>query len=127
MCMIKSTDRQSVNLRIKQIREYHRLMPNSFAKILGVEESILDSIEDDTFFCFEKVNISLLCQVFNINENWLRTGEGQMFVGEEVEISKLRQKYCLNDFDVGFIIKYMKLCESDRRVIEMYFRNIFKD
>ena len=53
---------------------------------------------------------------FNVNENWLRTGQGDMFI-ETIDsmIENLAKKYNLNENDIDIIKNYIQLSEEDRK------------
>lgn len=53
-----------------------------FGERLGVSESVIVNIEYDRLKRPEQKEslYKLICREFNVNENWLRTGEGDMFV-----------------------------------------------
>jgi transcriptional regulator with XRE-family HTH domain len=68
----------SVNRRIKQIRQALRLSQVQFSRIISLSSGYLAGVEVEK----RKVNnrlIKLICSSFNVNENWLKTGEGEMF------------------------------------------------
>jgi transcriptional regulator with XRE-family HTH domain len=68
----------SINQRIKQIRETLELSQRSFSSILSLSHSYIASIETDS----RKVNgrlVKLVVSEFAVNEGWLLTGEGEMF------------------------------------------------
>ncbi len=51
-----------------------------FAEKLGMSRSYLSQIEiDDPNAIVSDKTISLICKEFNVNEEWLRTGSGEMF------------------------------------------------
>lgn len=64
--------------RIKEIRKALNLNQNEFAEKLGLSQSTLAMIEVGKR-TFSDKHIKLICVTFNINENWLRTGNGNMF------------------------------------------------
>ena len=64
--------------RIKALRKELGLKQNDFAKRLGLTQTSLSMIEMGHNAVTEK-NIKLICMTFDVNEHWLRTGEGQMF------------------------------------------------
>lgn len=64
--------------RIKEIRKALSLNQNEFAEKIGLSQSTLAMIEVGKR-TFSDKHIKLICTTFGINENWLRTGEGNMF------------------------------------------------
>ena len=64
--------------RITALRKELGLKQIDFAKRLGVTQASLSMIEMGHNAITEK-NIKLICMTFNVNEHWLRTGEGEMF------------------------------------------------
>jgi len=63
-----------------------------FAQHLGLSQSTLAMIEVGKRKFSDK-HIKIICSTFNINENWLRTGEGEMFN------SSLYEKELIDVFD----------------------------
>ena len=66
-----------MNSRIKQLRNFLGLTQLNFASKIGLKSSISE-IENGKAPITERTIISI-CSVFNVNENWLRTGNGKMF------------------------------------------------
>lgn len=77
-----------MNERLKELRKSLKMSQAEFAKALGVGQSSLAMIETNRRPLTNK-NIKLICAEFNVNEEWLRTGEGEMFVirSDEEEIA----------------------------------------
>jgi len=73
-----------VRQRIRDVRKALRLSQKEFAKRLGMQSGALSMIEVGDNALTEK-NIKLICMTFNLNENWLRTGDGEMFVSSPYE------------------------------------------
>lgn len=65
--------------RIKKIRKELDLTQQEFADRIGVKRGAIANYEIGRNEPTDSV-ISLICREFNINEDWLRTGEGEMFV-----------------------------------------------
>lgn len=68
-----------MNDRIKQIRLELGLSQEEFGRRLGVGRGAITNIE------LNKVEpkslfVDLICREFNVSENWLRTGQGEMFI-----------------------------------------------
>lgn len=76
----------TIGNRIELIRKRKKLSRRAFAEKFGVSESVIVNIEFDRLKKPDQKEAlyRLICQEFDINENWLRTGEGEM----EVELSK---------------------------------------
>jgi transcriptional regulator with XRE-family HTH domain len=64
--------------RVIAIRKTLKLNQTEFAKRLGMKSTSLSMVELGNNAVTEK-NIKLICMLFNVNENWLRTGAGEMF------------------------------------------------
>ena len=68
-----------MNNRIAMVRKTLKLTQEGFAEKIGLTRNFIWLIEKG-----ERVpsgrTISDICREFNINETWLRTGEGEMFV-----------------------------------------------
>ena len=64
--------------RIKQIRTFYKLTQQEFADRLKVSRSNIANYEKDNRTPIDAM-IVLICREFNVNEEWLRTGKGEMF------------------------------------------------
>lgn len=63
--------------RIKEIRTSYNLTQQTFADRLQITRSNIAGYETGKRIPSDAV-VSLICREFNIDENWLRTGEGDM-------------------------------------------------
>ncbi|GMO66448.1 MAG: hypothetical protein Ta2A_14650 [Treponemataceae bacterium] len=78
-----------VNQRVKKIRKVLKLTQHDFAKILALSQSQIAGIETEHGNVNERT-IKLICDSFNANPQWLRTGEGEMFVQkDDAKLKKL--------------------------------------
>ena len=69
---------ESINQRVKQVREALDLSQRNFSTILALSSSYIAGVETD----IRKVNgrlIKLIAAEFGVSETWLTTGEGKMF------------------------------------------------
>lgn len=64
--------------RIKQLRKYFKLNQTAFGEKIGVNQSTITGYETGAR---EPLNNTILsiCREFNVNEEWLRSGTGEMF------------------------------------------------
>lgn len=67
-----------MNTRIKAVRKEAGLNQSQFAESLGLSRSMIARVEIGTEI-FSDRSLRELCRVYNINEEWLRTGEGDMY------------------------------------------------
>jgi len=65
--------------RIRQIRKALRLKQGEFADRIGLTQTAMSMIELEKVALTDK-NIKLICATFAVEEDWLRTGKGEMFV-----------------------------------------------
>ena len=68
----------SINERIKEVRGRIGLTQSKFAERIAISTSYLGEIELSTKVANERV-IRLVVAEFNVNDHWLRSGEGEMF------------------------------------------------
>lgn len=63
--------------RIKAIRKMNKLTQSDFGERIGVKGNTITGYETGLRSPSDAVVVSI-CREFNINETWLRTGEGEM-------------------------------------------------
>lgn len=68
-----------MNKRVKELRKYLKMSQEDFGKLLGITKSGVSDIESGRRKVTEQ-HIFMLKSQKNVNEQWLRTGEGKMFV-----------------------------------------------
>lgn len=61
--------------RIKELRKNKKLTQAEFGKRIGVKGNTITTYENGSRVPSEAV-IKSICRVFNVNEDWLRTGRG---------------------------------------------------
>lgn len=104
--------------RIKKIRQELNLTQQEFADRLGVKRGTIANYEIGRNEPVDSI-ISLICREFNVNEDWLRNGTGEMFAPEAAdELEALAKKYNFKHKDYVFI---EKLCKNETM------RNLLED
>ena len=63
--------------RIKEIRKHYKLTQGEFAEKIGIKQNTVTSYETGLRTPSDIV-ITSICREFDVNEHWLRTGEGNM-------------------------------------------------
>ena len=67
-----------MNERIKELRKVLNLSQESFSSKLNISRSHFAMIENGSKNITDRV-FSDICRVFNVNEEWLINGTGEMF------------------------------------------------
>ena len=111
-----------MNERLKKLRKTLDLTQQEFADRLGISRGNIGSYEVGKSALSDAV-ISLICREFNVNEDWLRTGEGEMFIqmtrDEEIAAVVARALRTEEDsFKKRFIAMLSALDESDWESLE---------
>lgn len=75
-----------MNTRIKELRKTLNLTQTEFGQLIGLKSS-MSEIESGKAPITERTIISI-CAKFNVNENWLRTGNGEMFIEEDKKFNE---------------------------------------
>lgn len=65
--------------RLRKLRKTLDLTQQEFAEKLGIKRSTMATYESGRNEPIDAV-ISLICREFNVNEEWLREGKGEMFI-----------------------------------------------
>lgn len=78
-----------MNERIKKLRKALGLTQQEFADKISISRGALATYEVGRNEPIDAV-ISLICREFNVSEDWLRTGEGEMFI-QKSEEDELKQ------------------------------------
>ncbi|MDR0668977.1 MAG: helix-turn-helix domain-containing protein [Treponema sp.] len=68
----------SVNQRIKQVRQALKLSQVQFSRVISLSSGYLAGVEVEKRKVNERL-IKLICSSFNVNEKWLKSGEGEIF------------------------------------------------
>lgn len=104
--------------RVKQIRSTLNMSQKEFAANLGVSQQTLSGVETDTRPLTDHT-IKTICSVFGVSEEWLRTGEGDMFPPlseEDDELTEWLARYASDDIPT---IKKRIILETCRSIDEI--------
>lgn len=105
--------------RIKKIRRELDLTQQEFADRLGVKRGAIANYEIGRNEPVDSI-ISLICREFSVNEEWLRTGYGEIFRASPTnELDALALKYNLTHRDYVFIEYLLKDVDA-RRAMENF-------
>lgn len=119
------------NERIRKLRRTLDLTQQEFADRLGVKRGTVATYERGNSQPSDSA-IMLICREFNVNETWLRTGRGEMFLetSRSDEIAAfvgdvLRDE--TDDFRKRFVSMLARLDSSDWGVLEKMARQMAQE
>lgn len=114
-----------MNERIKELRKVLKLTQQEFANKIHISRGALAVYEIGRNEPIDAV-ISLICRVFNVNETWLRTGNGKMFVEQsEFSLDDLAKQCSASEIDLKIVKKYFELPANIRHMVVDHFKSIF--
>lgn len=108
-----------IGKRIKYLRKDKlNLTQAKFGERIGLKATAIGQMESGDRNVTDRT-IILICNEFNINEKWLRTGEGEMFVEENSAIiSELASEYNLDSKGIKFIEAFLNLTSEQRAALQ---------
>ncbi len=111
-----------MNERIKELRKALKLTQQEFADRLNIKRGAIANYEVGRNEPIDAV-ISLICKEFNVNEEWLRDGTGDMFRAEEENSIIAKATMLLGEKDPlfeAFIDTYSKLTPKNRELLYQF-------
>ena len=113
--------------RIKQLRKKLGITQQKFADTIGVKQNTVAQYEIGRNEPIDSV-INLICKEYNVNPNWLRNGDGEMFLAPDTfsldEYAKVNK---LNKTEMSIIRNFMELDPDMRQAVYNIFVNAFKE
>ena len=97
--------------RIKALRKDQGLTQEKFGERLSIKRNTIANYEIGRNEPIDAV-ISLICREFNVNEEWLRTGQGEMY-DTPMDDTALAASNILENEDIPFY-------DSIKRIIQIY-------
>ena len=109
-----------MNDRIRAVRKAANLTQAEFASKIGIKPNTVTSYETGLRIPSDTVIMSI-CREFNVDENWLRTGEGEMFVqlSEDAEFIQILSEIEVSDDDFikALLRSYWRLSDNEKAAI----------
>ena len=119
--------------RLKQLRKTLGITQQEFADKIGIKRNSYANYETGRNTPIDAIILSI-CREFNVNESWLRNGEGEMFkerspseeVGYYVEdlLEYDGNGNPFYDMIIEMMKKYSELDDKSKTVIREYFRGV---
>lgn len=111
--------------RIREVREHFGLSMEKFGSRIGIGKASISLLESGKNKPSVQT-ITLICREFGVNEQWLRTGEGEMFEQTRSSVlDRLSTEYDLSREQRSVIEAFLDLDPQERDVILKYVHNVF--
>lgn len=116
----------NIGNRIKRIRKELDLTQTEFATRIGSVQNTIARYESNQRTPSSSV-LALICKEFNVNEEWLRAGTGEMFKPTSSDVlDQLAREYNLSNASYIAIEKFVNLKPEKRRELIEFFLEISK-
>ena len=110
--------------RLTMIRTDSGKSKAEFANTLNVSPSLITMLENGTRE-LSKRTAADICEKFNVNPEWLESGEGEPYNDAKAPTIKLlKAEYNLDEVDVQIIEAYLDLSLIERQVFKDYVKKI---
>ena len=108
--------------RLVLLRKTLKKSQQEFADRLNIKRGTIANYECGRNEPIDAV-VTLICKEFDVNETWLRTGEGEMFVprDRETELAKLTTDFLLDEpdsFRSRFISLLARMSDEEWKMVE---------
>ncbi len=110
--------------RVSNIRKALHLSQESFGSRLGVTGASISRIEKGERSITEQM-ILAICREFNVREEWLRDGKGDMFLDfTEDEFAKAAASLSSDAFVRSLIVEYWKLDDDGKKLFREFIHRL---
>lgn len=116
--------------RIKQLRKQLKINQSEFGSRIGISRDTIANIEGNRIE-IKDIYVLSICKEFNVNEDWLRTGEGEMFnqSDEDEELAAIVGRVLAGEDEFRKAL-YRQIGTCEQKYIDMlkeFVENIYKD
>lgn len=112
--------------RIKKVRRDLNMTQTEFANRIGSMQNTITRYETNSRNPSASV-IALICKEFNVNEEWLRNGEGEMFNPAPTDVlDRLAREYKLSNAAYIVVEKFVNLHPEKRNELINFFLDVSK-
>lgn len=112
--------------RIRELRkDFLKITLEEFGKKVGVTKVAISRLESGERNVTDQMCKSI-CREFNVNEQWLRTGEGEMFLQSDPdeEYKKAAEKLSDDELVRAILVEYFKLDDHGKKLLKEFVYSI---
>lgn len=116
--------------RIKELRKFLNLNQSEFGEQIGLKQATIAGYENGIRSVSDQTIYSI-CREFRVNEEWLRSGNGEMFIA--MNESEALAAYCADlingdEPDIAkVILNWSRLSDEDKAFLRRLIRQLFGD
>lgn len=109
--------------RIRMLREDKKLSRAAFGEKLGVSGDVINNLERGRVEVKDYI-VKLICSEYSVNETWLRTGEGHMYIEPHTfNLDDFIKSKGATDLELEIIKTYFELDPKIRKATLTHFKN----
>lgn len=112
-----------IKIRSEQIVNGKKMSQEAFAKELGMERGRYKNYEGGTVIPDDAV-IKLVCSIYHVRYDWLKTGEGEMYDENEGITKEELRRIMTGNFSEAQIDIVMSFLSLPTEVLEMWLAHI---
>lgn len=107
-----------MNERLTQLRMHLNLSQEEMGTKIGVSRFSISNYESGKRNLTDRT-IADICREFRVNEEWFRSGIGEMFLQTDDNIiNELSAKYGLSTLDKKILAGYLSLPDQDKQILK---------
>ena len=119
-----------MNKRIEEIRKHNKLSRAAFGERIGVSGDVINNLERGRVELKDHI-FKLICMEYNVSEDWLRTGMGEMLLPEsrDDEIARFTANLLKEESDSfknRLVSTLAKMSEEEWEMLERKMREILR-
>ena len=117
-----------MNERLKLLRNTLKFSQELFAKKINLTRSAISNYEKGTRNITNRV-ISDICREFNVNEEWFRNGNGEMFIDiDTISMDEYLKQHKASDLEVYILRAYFNIPFEERQhLIDTFKTDLMKN
>lgn len=119
----------TVNVRLRDIRKYLKKTQKDFGAKIGVSRDVISNLEYDRVEPSEII-IKSICREYGVAYDWLKYGDGEMFVGSDGEsIAAVVDELMAGENETAKAVfrAFVKMDESDWLTVKKLILDISQD
>lgn len=116
----------NINERLKYLRKnILKISQEEFAEKLNVTRSNIGNIETGRIALTER-NIITICNEFNINEQWLKNGIGNIFKDNSQSLENQLKNMGFDEFGSNIAKSYLSLNDYEKKAVQKFISSILQ-